>query len=70
MSVLKQVVHCTDCASILKYIRHENAPAAAPAGSQTSDESVEWLDDDELLSSEHLDSCDSEVLRPKKPKLR
>jgi len=70
VSVLKQVVHCTDGASILKYVRHENAPAAAPTGSQTSDESVEWLDDDELLSSEHLDSCDSEVLRPKKPKLR
>lgn len=59
-------------ADILKYVRHESGPAAA-APSQTSDASVEWMnedDDDELLSSEHLDSADSDVSWPKKPKIR
>jgi len=68
----KVVIRCTGVTDILKYVRRETAPAAA-ALSQTSDASVEWLDDDdddELLSSEHLSSIDSDASCPKKPKIR
>ena len=35
-----------------------------------TDADVDWLDDDELFSSQHLDSLDPDVVSsPKKPKI-
>jgi len=51
----------------LRYVHHETGPAAGQ--DQVTDATINWLDDDELLSSEHLDSLDSTALLPKKPKI-
>jgi len=48
----------------LRYVHREAGPAAEQ--DQITDD---WLDDDELLSSEHLDSLDYNVSSPKKQKI-
>jgi len=51
----------------LRYVHREAGPAAGQ--DQITDAPVDWLDDDELLSSEHLDDVNYNVSSPKKQKI-
>ena len=57
-----------------RYFQRETGPATVDDGAsvvypQTTDSAVDWLDDDELLSSELLDSLVTDVSSPKKPRV-